>query len=286
MSKFPVSDGPAPKLEACRNFPPPKLSPDEMPPLPPAKSALIPPPSFIRSTPPLPLYAKAVFPPGEGCMYTCVCVHICPRPPLPNILSVTVECVYHCPQRPGPDSPTFSPPSPPKQNTFGPTERQNEHWREANRRRQRQTTEALSPPPPPATAAASDVHRAQGVPDHRVSRIGGAPHVPRCCSWRCRGVGQTGAGGGGGGMHRTTHERQFCDPHRRVSRPRAPAAGRSDGSPAPLPPPPVCPSICAGVCPSHVSCGGGLGSGPERGGGGGICIKAADNRRRRRGGTP
>ena len=38
-SKFPVSDGPAPKLEVCRKFPitifsPPKLSPDEIPPPP------------------------------------------------------------------------------------------------------------------------------------------------------------------------------------------------------------------------------------------------------------
>ena len=37
------------------------------------------------------------------------------------------------------------------QNTFGPTEGQNEQWREANRRRQRQTNQNLGlvPPPPP-----------------------------------------------------------------------------------------------------------------------------------------
>ena len=32
LSKFPASDGPAPKLEVCREFPPTKLSPDEAPP--------------------------------------------------------------------------------------------------------------------------------------------------------------------------------------------------------------------------------------------------------------
>ena len=37
------------------------------------------------------------------------------------------------------------------QNTFGPTEGQNEQWREANRRRQRQTIryQGLVPTPPP-----------------------------------------------------------------------------------------------------------------------------------------
>ena len=41
------------------------------------------------------------------------------------------------------------------QNTFGPTEGQNEQWQEANRRRQRQTIRyrGLVPPPPPPPAA-------------------------------------------------------------------------------------------------------------------------------------
>ena len=46
-----------------------------------------------------------------------------------------------------------APPPPSNQNTFGPTEGQNEQWREANRRRQRQTIRyrglVPTPPPPP-----------------------------------------------------------------------------------------------------------------------------------------
>ena len=45
------------------------------------------------------------------------------------------------------------PPPTHNQNTFGPTEGQNEQWREANRRRQRQTIRyrGLVPNPPPPT---------------------------------------------------------------------------------------------------------------------------------------
>ena len=53
---------------------------------------------------------------------------------------------------PPPAVPPIPPPPPP--NTFGPTEGQNEQWREANRRRQRQTIRyrglVPTPPPPPA----------------------------------------------------------------------------------------------------------------------------------------
>ena len=50
-------------------------------------------------------------------------------------------------------------PPPPAQNTFGPTEGQNEQWREANRRRRRQTIGyrgLVQTPPPPY--AYQDVH--------------------------------------------------------------------------------------------------------------------------------
>ena len=57
-----------------------------------------------------------------------------------------------------------SPPSPHNQNTFGPTEGQNEQWREANRRRQRQTNQHHRLVPNPPLTPGSTLFSPYGTP--------------------------------------------------------------------------------------------------------------------------
>ena len=102
-------------------------------------------------------------------------------------------------------------PPTPQQNTFGPTEGQNEQWREANRRRQRQTIRyrgfVPTPPPPRRLLLPYDTALLAGesctaalcdsVPVHNVTVCqlhGAIQSVQQChtvlrhCVMRCRSV--------------------------------------------------------------------------------------------------
>ena len=119
---------------------------------------------------------------GSGAVKNGGCVPV-PPPPLPLRKAFPhfppdPVIIPHCP----PMFPHPHPHPPPRQNTFGPTEGQNEQRREANRRRQRHTirNRGLVPTPPPIAPPCSLSPFPHPPPPPRSPpSLSLAPHVPK-----------------------------------------------------------------------------------------------------------